>query len=58
MGSSGAGAEGSVLDMHSHRTYVIRPYEPVHHRHAAEVEQELSRLAGREVKVAYTPSSR
>ncbi len=55
MGSSGAGAEGSVLDMHSLRTYVIRPYEPVHHRHAAEVEQELSRLAGREVKVAYTP---
>ncbi|MEL9990278.1 MAG: N-acetyl-gamma-glutamyl-phosphate reductase [Thermoproteus sp.] len=55
MGSSGAGAEGSVLDMHSHRTYVIRPYEPVHHRHIAEVEQELSRLAGREVKVAYTP---
>lgn len=55
IGSSGAGAEGSVVDLHSHRTYVVRPYEPVHHRHIAEVEQELSRLAGRPVRVAFTP---
>jgi N-acetyl-gamma-glutamyl-phosphate/LysW-gamma-L-alpha-aminoadipyl-6-phosphate reductase len=55
IGSSGAGAEGSVVDLHSFRTYVVRPYEPVHHRHIAEIEQELSRLAGRRVKVAFTP---
>ena len=55
IGSSGAGAEGSVVDLHSFRTYVVRPYEPVHHRHIAEIEQELSRLAGKEVKVAFTP---
>jgi N-acetyl-gamma-glutamyl-phosphate reductase (EC 1.2.1.38)/N2-acetyl-L-aminoadipate semialdehyde dehydrogenase (EC 1.2.1.-) len=55
IGSSGAGAEGSVADLHSLRTYVVRPYEPVHHRHIPEIEQELSRLAGRQVKVAFTP---
>ena len=55
IGSSGAGAEGSVLDVHSHRTYVVRPYEPVHHRHIAEIEQELSRVAGRRITVAFTP---
>ncbi len=55
IGSSGAGAEGSVVDLHSYRTYVVRPYEPVHHRHIAEIEQELSRLAGRRVSVAFTP---
>ncbi|MEM1519505.1 MAG: Asd/ArgC dimerization domain-containing protein, partial [Pyrobaculum sp.] len=55
IGSSGAGAEGSVVDLHSYRTYVVRPYEPVHHRHIAEIEQELSLLAGKGVKVAFTP---
>ncbi|MFN3805005.1 MAG: N-acetyl-gamma-glutamyl-phosphate reductase [Pyrobaculum sp.] len=55
IGSSGAGAEGSVVDLHSFRTYVVRPYEPVHHRHIAEIEQELSLLAGRPVRVAFTP---
>ncbi|MCU7787517.1 N-acetyl-gamma-glutamyl-phosphate reductase [Pyrobaculum sp. 3827-6] len=55
IGSSGAGAEGSFVDLHSFRTYVVRPYEPVHHRHIAEIEQELSLLAGRSVKVAFTP---
>jgi N-acetyl-gamma-glutamyl-phosphate/LysW-gamma-L-alpha-aminoadipyl-6-phosphate reductase len=55
IGSSGAGAEGSVADLHSLRTYVVRPYEPVHHRHIAEIEQELSRLAGRQIRVAFTP---
>jgi N-acetyl-gamma-glutamyl-phosphate/LysW-gamma-L-alpha-aminoadipyl-6-phosphate reductase len=55
IGSSGAGAEGSIVDLHSLRTYVVRPYEPVHHRHIPEIEQELSRLAGRQIKVAFTP---
>jgi N-acetyl-gamma-glutamyl-phosphate/LysW-gamma-L-alpha-aminoadipyl-6-phosphate reductase len=55
IGSSGAGAEGSVVDLHSYRTYVVRPYEPARHRHIAEIEQELSLLAGRKVRVAFTP---
>jgi len=53
--SSGAGAHAPRLDLHPLRTYVIRPYEVTHHRHTAEIEQELTRLAGREVKVAFTP---
>ncbi|WP_069808140.1 N-acetyl-gamma-glutamyl-phosphate reductase [Vulcanisaeta thermophila] len=53
--SSGAGAHAPRLDLHPFRTYVIRPYEVVHHRHTAEIEQELSRLTNREVKVAFTP---
>ena len=53
--SSGAGAHASRLDLHAYRTYVVRPYEVVHHRHIAEIEQELSKVAGDEVKVAFTP---
>jgi N-acetyl-gamma-glutamyl-phosphate/LysW-gamma-L-alpha-aminoadipyl-6-phosphate reductase len=53
--SSGAGAEGTVLDYHWHRTHVVRPYQPVNHRHTAEIEQELSLIAGGPVNVAFTP---
>ncbi len=53
--SSGAGAHAPRLDLHSYRTYVVRPYEVAHHRHIAEIEQELSRIAGDEVKIAFTP---
>jgi len=55
IGSSGAGSSGGILDVHGHRTYVVRPYEPAEHRHIAEIEQELSMLAGEDVKVAFTP---
>ncbi len=55
IGSSGAGAEGGIVDMHSHRTNVVRPYRPVNHRHIAEIEQELARVSGRDVRVAFTP---
>ncbi|GAB6947655.1 N-acetyl-gamma-glutamyl-phosphate reductase [Vulcanisaeta sp. JCM 16161] len=53
--SSGAGAHAPRLDLHPFRTYVIRPYEVVHHRHTAEIEQELSLLINRQVRVAFTP---
>ncbi len=55
IGSSGAGAEGGIVDMHSYRANVVRPYRPVNHRHIAEIEQELSRVSGREVRIAFTP---
>jgi len=55
IGSSGAGAHAPRLDLHSYRTYVVRPYEVAEHRHIAEIEQELSLVAGEEVKVAFTP---
>ncbi len=53
--SSGAGAHAPRLDLHPFRTYVIRPYEVVHHRHTAEIEQELSLLINKQVHVAFTP---
>ncbi len=55
VGSSGAGAHAPRLDLHSLRTYVVRPYEVTEHRHIAEIEQELSYVANEEVRVALTP---
>ncbi|MCX8204798.1 MAG: N-acetyl-gamma-glutamyl-phosphate reductase [Candidatus Nezhaarchaeota archaeon] len=52
MGSSGAGSELTLSSHHSIRAGVIRPYAPAGHRHCAEIEQELGRIAGREIKVA------
>lgn len=55
VGSSGAGNRPTPASHHPERFGGVRPYKVVGHRHAAEVEQELSRLAGRSVKVAFTP---
>ncbi|MEM4699621.1 MAG: N-acetyl-gamma-glutamyl-phosphate reductase [Candidatus Nezhaarchaeales archaeon] len=52
MGSSGAGSEPTLSSHHSVRAGVVRPYAPAGHRHCAEIEQELGRLAGRGLKVA------
>jgi len=51
IGSSGAGGKPSLSTHYSERYGVIRPYKPAGHRHAAEIEQELSRLAGKGVVV-------
>ena len=55
IGSSGAGLSKSIVDIHSLRTYTVRPYKPTNHRHIAEIEQELSRLCNCNVKVLLTP---
>lgn len=55
IGSSGGGAKPTLGTHHAERYGVMRPYKPVDHRHTAEIEQEVSRLAGREVKVSMTP---
>ncbi|MCP8311310.1 MAG: N-acetyl-gamma-glutamyl-phosphate reductase [Candidatus Methylarchaceae archaeon HK02M1] len=52
IGSSGAGAAPSPATHHAIRFGVIRPYKPVGHRHTAEIEQELDRLSGGNVKIA------
>jgi N-acetyl-gamma-glutamyl-phosphate/LysW-gamma-L-alpha-aminoadipyl-6-phosphate reductase len=57
IGSSGAGATPSLASIHAERYGVIRPYKPVGHRHTGEIEQELSVLAGGDVKVAFSASS-
>ncbi len=55
VGSSEAGSKPNPGDHHPERENAIRPYSASGHRHVAEVEQELSRLAGRPVRVAFVP---
>jgi len=52
VGSSGAGAKPSLSSHHSEHYSVVRPYMPVGHRHTAEIEQELSILAGDKILVS------
>jgi len=37
------------------RSGVIRPYKPTKHRHTGEIEQELSEVAGKKIKVSMSP---
>jgi LysW-gamma-L-alpha-aminoadipyl-6-phosphate/LysW-L-glutamyl-5-phosphate reductase len=55
IGSSGGGTKPTMGTHHAERYGVMRPYKPVDHRHTAEIEQELSRLAGTDVKISMTP---
>jgi LysW-gamma-L-alpha-aminoadipyl-6-phosphate/LysW-L-glutamyl-5-phosphate reductase len=55
IGSSGGGTKPTMGTHHSERYGVVRPYKPVDHRHTAEIEQEISRLAGTSVKISMTP---
>jgi N-acetyl-gamma-glutamyl-phosphate/LysW-gamma-L-alpha-aminoadipyl-6-phosphate reductase len=55
VGSSEAGSKPSLSDHHPEREGCIRPYDAEGHRHAAEVEQELSMVAGHEIKVSMIP---
>ncbi|MHA1238890.1 MAG: N-acetyl-gamma-glutamyl-phosphate reductase [Candidatus Odinarchaeia archaeon] len=54
IGSSAAGKEYSFTTHHPERANVVRPYAPSGHRHIAEIEQEMTILAGREVKVGFS----
>lgn len=55
VGSSEAGRTPTPGTHHPERANVIRPYDAEGHRHVAEVEQELSRIAGRSIKIAFVP---
>ena len=55
VGSSEAGRKPTPGTHHPERENVIRPYEASGHRHVAEVEQELSKLAGKSLKIAFVP---
>lgn len=55
VGSSEAGSKPSIADHHPEREGCIRPYDAEGHRHAVEVEQEISTLAGKEVKISMVP---
>jgi len=55
VGSSEAGRKPAPGTHHPERENVIRPYEASGHRHVAEVEQELSEIAGKRLKIAFVP---
>jgi len=54
IGSSGAGKEFSFATHHPERANVVRPYKVTGHRHTAEMNQELSKLAGKNIKIAFS----
>jgi len=54
-GTAGVGAELSRAAHHPEIGNNLVPYNVVGHRHSAEMEQELSLLAGRRVRVHFTP---
>lgn len=54
IGSSAAGKDYKFTTHHPERANVVRPYAPSGHRHIAEIEQEMSRLAGKEIKVGFS----
>ncbi len=55
IGSSAGGAGFDISTHHPERTGTVRSYKPSGHRHTAEIEQELSAIAGASVSVGLTP---
>jgi N-acetyl-gamma-glutamyl-phosphate/LysW-gamma-L-alpha-aminoadipyl-6-phosphate reductase len=55
IGSSAAGAKYDISTHHPERRGTVRAYKPTGHRHIAEIEQELSLVAGEEVRVGFSP---
>jgi len=54
-GTSGAGAEPSVPTHHSEIGHSAFPYNVIGHRHTAEIEQELTGVAGAKATIHFTP---
>jgi N-acetyl-gamma-glutamyl-phosphate reductase len=54
-GTSGAGAAPSEVTHHPTTGANIRAYAATTHRHAPEIDQELSKLAGQNIKAHFTP---
>jgi N-acetyl-gamma-glutamyl-phosphate/LysW-gamma-L-alpha-aminoadipyl-6-phosphate reductase len=55
IGSSGAGQKPNAGTHHAMRYGVVRPYKPAKHRHTGEIEQELSLIAKKHIKVSMSP---
>jgi N-acetyl-gamma-glutamyl-phosphate/LysW-gamma-L-alpha-aminoadipyl-6-phosphate reductase len=55
IGSSGAGQKSNAGTHHAMRYGVVRPYKPAKHRHTGEIEQELSLVAKKQIKVSMSP---
>ncbi|MEM2005712.1 MAG: N-acetyl-gamma-glutamyl-phosphate reductase [Zestosphaera sp.] len=57
VGSSEGGSRSSPSSHHPEREGAVRPYDAEGHRHVAEVEQEIARLAGCGVGISLVPHS-
>jgi [amino group carrier protein]-6-phospho-L-2-aminoadipate/5-phospho-L-glutamate reductase len=55
VGSSGGGSKPTPASHHPERSSGVRPYQVAGHRHTAEVEQELTTLSSRPIKIGFTP---
>ncbi len=55
VGSSGGGSKPTSSSHHPERFSGVRPYQVIGHRHIAEVEQELSALSDKSVKISFIP---
>ncbi len=55
IGSAAAGASFDISTHHPERNGSVRSYKPHGHRHTAEIEQELSEIAGSQISVGMTP---
>ena len=55
IGSAAAGASFDISTHHPERNGSVRSYKPHGHRHTAEIEQELSEIAGSPISVGMTP---
>jgi len=55
IGSAAAGASYDISTHHPERSGSVRSYKPHGHRHTAEIEQELSAIAGVPISVGLTP---
>ncbi len=54
-GTSGAGRSAQVGTLFCEVTDGFRAYKVAQHRHTPEIEQELAKLAGRELTISFTP---
>jgi len=54
-GVSGTGREPQIGSLFCEVNEGFRAYKIGHHRHTPEMEQELSRLAGNDIKISFTP---
>jgi len=54
-GSSESGSKPTETTHHPEREHTIRPYEAEGHRHVAEVEQELTKLSKKSLKISLVP---
>jgi len=54
-GVSGAGREPQVTSLFCEVADAFKAYKVAQHRHTPEIEQELSVLAGRELRISFTP---